>query len=98
MCHLKYFYFEIKGTKVRLQTKDSKTGISYLRLSGEWEFKGGVVESADSMYANEVPFARITYTLHLKVLDSFKVVKCVDSIMFDKYLYKKGYYYILFKK
>ena len=78
MCHLKFFYFEIKGTKVRLHTKDSKTDISLLRLSGEWEFKGGVVKSTDYVYGNKVPFARITHTLHLKVLNSPEVVKCVD--------------------
>ena len=67
------FFFKNEGNKVRLQTEDSKTSTALLRLNGEWEFKGGVVESTDYPYSSNVPFSRITYTLHLKVQNSFEV-------------------------
>ena len=77
------FFFKIKGNKVRLQTEDSKTNTALLRLNGEWEFKGGVVESTDYPYTLNVPFSRITYTLHLKVQNSLEVTGS-NPLLFKK--------------
>ena len=64
---LEVFYFKIKGNKVRLQAIDSKTDTSLLRLNGEFEFKGGVVESTNPVYNSNLSYSRISYTLHIKV-------------------------------